>query len=332
MQMNIDLVELVRMSGAQKLHKSGASWHCCCPLHNGNNPTGFSIYNSSDGKQRWTCYTGSCGSGDEIDFVKIRDEVGYVEACRRLGMDMEPDRLAELQKERLELKRIEEEKQAKILSRLRQDIIETQSWIKYHENMSEKFRALWRKKGVPDSWQNYFYLGACESFRYMSSVDDKQHESPSLTIPVFDRKRDPLTIRHRLLNSVDPADKYRPERSGLGAHPYITDTDIWLDFDRALVVEGEIKAMVTYLTVDLPGLQVIGVPGKKIWRELAEMSKGRDLWVCFDPDAQDQSREFSKITGAKIIDLPIKIDDAIVDGTLSKSSILSLMRRARKAT
>ena len=63
-----DLVDLVQKAGGM-LKRAGREWRCSCPLHGGDNPTGFAVYEDS-GHARWKCWTNDCGQGDALDFVQ----------------------------------------------------------------------------------------------------------------------------------------------------------------------------------------------------------------------------------------------------------------------
>lgn len=52
-----------------------------CPIHNGDNKSGFSV--SSD-LQAWKCFTGDCGGGDIFTFVEKREGCSNAEARRKI--------------------------------------------------------------------------------------------------------------------------------------------------------------------------------------------------------------------------------------------------------
>lgn len=60
----LDLRTLAEQAGARFTPKG----YSPCPLHKGDNPTGFSLY---EGGKKWKCWTRGCGSGDVIDFYRI---------------------------------------------------------------------------------------------------------------------------------------------------------------------------------------------------------------------------------------------------------------------
>ena len=325
------LVELVeRASG--KLKRSGKDWRCACPLHGGDNPTGFTVYQEA-GHERWKCWTGDCGQGDVLDFVQKWLGFTKEEAYQYLGGErkVDPQEMARLAVERAE--RIEKALQETIAkaNKALADLRASRKWLEYHEelNRSENGRFIWNSRGVPDVFQELWQLGFCQDFVYKS--DDGLWHSPSLAIPIFDGKsKEPVNIRHRILNPINPNDKYRPEKPGLKASPFICDAE-HLDLDNILLVEGEIKSMVTYVNLDSPKWQVIGILGKKSYHEICEQLKGRKVWVLFDPDADEQAQDAANIIGgARVISLPMKVDDALNSGYLDTQSLRFLLRNAKR--
>jgi DNA primase len=67
----------------------------CCPFHFDEHPS-FSVFETADGHWRWNCFAG-CGSGDEIDYLLLREELTKAEAIAEylrladeFGEDKEP--------------------------------------------------------------------------------------------------------------------------------------------------------------------------------------------------------------------------------------------------
>ncbi len=85
MATSIDLPALLERLGV-RLHRYRQSYRCACPLHAGDNELAFSVYRSRNGQWRWHCFSGDCGDGDAIEFVKRYYGVGYREACQILGV------------------------------------------------------------------------------------------------------------------------------------------------------------------------------------------------------------------------------------------------------
>jgi hypothetical protein len=328
---NADLHTLVERSGCE-LHREGAEWRGPCPLHGGNNHSGFAIYRGRDGADRWTCFTGDCGSGDAISFVQKWQRMDFVKAIEWLsgGKVIDPAAAATMAAERA--RRIErelEETIAKAQTALA-DLRSAQRHLLYHDKLDEmQMRQLWKARGISDPMIDWWKLGYCPSFPVMTR--DGELSTPTLTIPIYGKGWELLNIRHRLLKPCGN-DKYRPERSGLGAaQPFMFDPDYGYDTDRILWIEGEIKAAVTGQTLDTPGFQVIGLPGKSNWRSQVEHAKGKINYICFDPGAETDARAFAQAIGkARMITLPDKIDDYINDYSLNKSWLTEQLRQARQ--
>lgn len=325
-----DLLQIAERAGA-RFHHAGSEYRSKCPLHNGNNPTGFAIY-TKDGKQQWTCFSGDCGAGDAIDFVMKHNHCDFVRACEILGGESKPDpeSVRQAAVERAERAARDLEQHIRQSQAALDDLRRAQAWVAYHDALeeSESARQLWRERGVPDDWQNYWQLGYSSGFQV--ATKDGRWITPTLTIPIFGLGWEVLTIRHRLLNPPTPNDKYRPERPGLSAHPFLGDPDRGLDHNRILVVEGEIKGMVSYLTLDDPNIQVIGIPGKSWFPHIADQLKGHDVTICFDPDADREALLAAKSIGGKVIRIAIKVDDAINTGAINQKSLIALISGARK--
>jgi hypothetical protein len=117
----------------------------------------------------------------------------------------------------------------------------------------------------------------------------------------------------------------------LGSHPYLADPDAGLDTaEMTIIVEGEKKAMVTMLTYDTPRVQVVGIPGKKIWRDVAEKVKGQNIVILFDPDATQQAEMMAvAVGGARVVKFPHKIDDTIIKYRLDRPWMQGLFNTAR---
>jgi hypothetical protein len=327
---NADLVSIAEQAGAQLSHHGG-EWRGKCPLHKGNNTTAFAIYNAGD-KLRWKCYT-QCGGGDVIDFVAAWRGVDPKAAYEWLGggATLSPQEAAQMAAERAARAAAWEAQKRVEYEQALSELHKARAWERYYQNLSgnEQARGYWREKGVPNDWQDYWSLGYNPDFVYRHN--EQLYHSPSLTIPIYNGDSQPANIRHRILKPVDPQDKYRPERQGLKALPFIADPWKVDTLPKALVVEGEVKAMVTYMWMDYPDFQVYGIPGKRAFGELSTRLQGHDVWILFDPDAGDQAREAAKMVNGRVIELTMKVDDALNAGLLGKSGIRRLLTMARKA-
>lgn len=325
-----DLPRIAENAGAV-LRYANHEWRGACPLHRGSNETGFVIYEDG-GKQRWTCFSGDCGSGDVIDFVMKLKGCDFLAACEWLGGEKNPDprEVERLTAERLRREREALERQVERAQNTIQELRRAETWVAYHENLleNEHPRELWRERGIPDDMQTWWQLGYARNFTVKSKAG--LWTTDTLSIPIFSKGWELTNVRHRLLNPPTPTDKYRPDRPGLVAAPFIGDPEIGFDTERILWVEGEIKAMVTMITLDIPGFQVAGIPGKSNLRMITDSFNGQDIWICLDPDAGEQAVEAARAVGGRIIKIPVKIDDAILAGYLDKTGLRRLIQAARK--
>ncbi len=326
----IDLVKLAEDYGAI-MTRRGHEWRGNCPIHGGDNPTGFAVYESG-GRQKWVCYTRDCGHGDAIDLVCKIMGVEPKRAFEILGgkSDVDPETKARLALERSQRAQIALEESIKIANEALRQLREADTALLYHLNLEHdaKLRRLWRMRGIPDEYQDYWDLGYRAS--YSISTPEGWYETPTLTIPIYEKNKELVNIRHRLLIPYSPTDKYRPERAGLIASPYICDFFTGFDADTLLIVEGEIKAMVTYITLDDANLQVVGIPGKTQTRHVVEKAKGHKTYWLLDPDAEAQAIEAARACGGRVIRTSMKIDDAILAGGIDKRGLRQLMNGARK--
>ena len=329
-----DLTEWATKAGAD-LKRSSGTWRAACPIHNGDNDTSFAIYTDA-GKQKWKCHSHDCGTGDVIDFIAAWKGITIKEAIQFLGGEVSDIDPGELMRRKVEhAERVSRELQAKIeqAQRVQAELAESVVWEKYHANLDQQSRRLWNQCGIPEYWQDFWMLG----YNQFTEVWHRKEKFllPSLTIPIFE----PVTcgivnIKHRLLNAPLPdIGTYRQEKHGIPAAMFTADLEHPLA-GSTLIVEGEKKAMVTYLTADLPGLQVVGLPGKTSWRSLIDKFTDCDpVYICMDPDADEAARELAVALGeerVRLMRVGEKIDDAIIDGLLDGHDIKRMMKDAIK--
>jgi len=202
-------------------------------------------------------------------------------------------------------------------------------WLEYHEQMNENGRMNWSIRGLSDFWQNWWKLGYTVDFG----------GSASLTIPIWGYDWQVNNIKHRLLNPNGQG-KYIQEMRGVPASAFICDPD--RKDGHLLVCEGEIKSMVTFATIDSPTIQVIGLPTATPSSDMLEQFQQYDpIYICPDPDTFTPAKRGSKSSAerlaelfgrerVRVIELPDKIDDLIVDGHLDKDGLRQAFKRARR--
>lgn len=277
---------------------------------------------------RFTVWMKSRTTGGALGWCR---QCGYIWTSRKERID--PDAHLRWLEEREKREREIKDTAVRALELLQNE----RAWITYHQQLTGEIRQRYYERGLDDYWIEYWQLGYKPEKYYWSG--DNQLVSPSLTIPVFE----PVTwnirnIRHRLLAPDNPGDKYRPERGGLPAELYFTDLDNEPK-GKAFIVEGEFKAMTTYLTIDDPKLTVVGLPGKSPSNEIVScLEDCEPIWMCLDPDAyhavkgKPPIQRLAEMIGdrARIVYLPDKIDDMIQRKEIDKDAILRLMKQARK--
>jgi hypothetical protein len=325
----IDIRAVAEAAGAHFRGNSSA-----CPIHGGDNPTAFSIFDDGRAWKCWT-HTAECNAGghDGIALLMALNGWTFKEVCEKYDKPIDPQEAAKRAADNA--KRIEKELQETIekANRALEELRKARRWLEYHDSMDERARELWRARGVADDWQDYLRFGYSSDFGY--AYAGEFYRSPTLTIPTFDIGADePNNVKHRLLTPVEPKSKYRYEKADLQAAPFYGDRDLPLELtNKFLIVEGEINAAVTMQTLDLPLVQVIGMPSKnqrrRIWPELAAQLQGHAVWIAPDPDAHADGLELARMIGrARMIHLPGKIDDMVNAGSLDKPRLMSCMDRA----
>jgi hypothetical protein len=296
--------------------KTRKSWVFMCPFHNDRTPS-FHVY-----EQNYFCF--GCGAkGDVFDWLAYWQKRPLADILK--GQQSDP--ATELERKIEYAKHAQERLQEEIdrAEAVLKDLRESHVWDKYYEQQTEWSHRWWEHAGIPPSFQDWWKLG------FIPDYCCGEHHTPAMTIPIWDIGWECINIRMRLVNPPETGDKYRPYKAGLPAPMFIADPDKPLK-GKTLVCEGEKKAAVSFITADDPDLQVVGLPGKSSSSRLLEKLKDCEpLYLCLDPDADPVG--MATELGAdrtRIIRLPLKIDDIILDNGLGKEWMVSLLKQARK--
>ena len=294
------------------------------------------------GRDEWHGPCPRCGGRDRFVIFTDRDYPSWNYFCRQcdpeggwidelnpmLKEPLSPEKAAQIKRNAEErFYKAQQEMEAAI-----RDLQQTEAWITYHEQQTDKSRRLWESWGIPEFWQDFYKLGYDPDRTIWT--DGAEWHTPTMTIPIFEAKSwECLNVRHRLLKPPSPGDKYRPERSGLPAALFVAYPDEPVR-GKTLLVEGEKKAMVSFITADDPFMQAVGIPGKNPSSELLEQMDDCDpLYICMDPDARQDAVKLARQLGTertRIIELPDKIDDLILKHRLDKSWMAGVIRQAVK--
>lgn len=331
-----DLLGYVERAGGTP-KGAGNRYACSCPLHGGENPTAFSIY-FQDGRWKWKCFTDECGGGDAISFVEKWQGIDFKRACEWITggaiedvEGMRESAAARLEKARLETIAAQEREQAR-----RKELQTAERHLYYHKMRTQYHKDVWTQAGIDEGMQDFWTLGGTEDFTY--KVGETLYHTPTITIPIFSEENELLTIQHKLLNPVNAKDKYRPDVTGLHSHPFLAVPAMGFDGDLIFVMEGAKKAMVTWTRADV-GWQTIGVMSQVEYRHLVEKLKpvGKRVIAIPDPDSDGNpnafklARELAHEVGGKIIRVPGKIDDMILQANLTQDHLWMMAKQARRA-
>lgn len=232
-----------------------------------------------------------------------------------------------------------EEERRRSAERALENLRREQAWVRYHENLGNTFRHHYYVRGITDKFIDYWMLG----YNPHKEVWDngESYVTPCLTIPIFlPGQTEPVTIRNRLLSPHRDGDKYRPENAGLPTSLFYTNRDTKPQ-KSCLVCEGEFKSMTVYITLDNPSMYVVGTPGKTPSAELmkSQLSDCDEVYFLMDPDAyiadgkgKSAIRRMVDIFKEKsrIIQVPMKIDDMIANGSMDKRGLQNLIKTARR--
>lgn len=291
-------------------------WHGPCPFCGGKDR--FVIFTDRPWPSwNWFCrHCGKSGWADQLN-PSLRKDVDPVEQEYRRKLEQERIE-AEAAQERLAL--------AKFSDRA--------IFAEYHRRMARGQRDWWKNRGIEDDWQDLLQLGYTPDKLIRTSSGEEWH-TPAYTIPYLRKDGTACTLQYRLENPPNPKDKYRFQYglpvSWYNAQPYEPL------FDQVLVCEGAIKAIVTRSRVIPTEVSVLALPSKSTARgEVAEQlcqtlaDVGR-VYVILDPDGLAEATSFVKQIGkrARLLELPAKIDDLIMEDSLSEYDLAGLFRTAR---
>lgn len=317
-----DLFELVRMAGGE-VNSHG---RCACPLHGSRDNNSFHVYTDA-GKQKWKCFSNDCGGGDALDFVQKWRGWDLKQAYEFLGGEQQydPQEMKRLADERHTRAVAELEDKQRRVEAARKELQVAERHLYYHQNMGEWAVSMWNARGLDEGLQSFFTLGACDDFLV------NEYHTPTLTIPIFSEQNELLNIKHRLVNPKNPKDKYRPETHGLGAFPPLLAVPaMGYDGDLIVVVEGEIKAMVTWTRLPAFDFQVIGVGGKNAFKPLAEKLQGKKTVIIPDPGGEKEAVDLARAIGGRVFYSPDKIDDYLLETKMTTDNFYQALRQARK--
>jgi hypothetical protein len=232
-----------------------------------------------------------------------------------------------------------EERRAAERSRKLADFSTRELWEELHKRMGDEQREWWRTAGIPDSWQDYLHLGYDADKAYMHG--DELLHSPAYTIPYFRTGWQFQTMQYRLVNPANPEDRYRFE-AGLGTSYYMTTPSVAVG-DQVVICEGAKKAIVVKIYGDEENTTILGIPSKTDWKSngtLEAVKNSGRVWIMLDPDCWQTPEGVNDWTpqpvllaraigkSARIIECPVKADDAFMQYNMSTMEWKALKKQA----
>lgn len=351
-----DCRDLIAAALGEPTKRSGENTFWLCPWHTETDGS-FSAT-----KDFYHCF-GCQESGDQIDFIMTYYSKSFRDALIQLNHGHAPDQ--QLTKEQsLEYALQKAERYKKQLDaagrRYKIAIDELRALEVDLQFYRQVDRELWHDRyGMTDWGIDYYRLGYCLDFCYTDR--GIPHTSDTLTIPFYQpaTNYNLVNLRHRLLQP-NGAGKYRPHKKGLGQPLFYGNLNRG-NMPNAVIVEGGIKAaklwetiLHNFMNADdtesawlVNNVQVIGMPGSSISQNnLAVLDEPETIWLFMDPDAYRPNVQFGKIKPSKadlladklgtqkcrLVELPGKPDDLIVEGVLKTRDIYWLMKNARRST
>ena len=263
-----------------------------------------------------------CPLADDDGFL-IFDDGGYW--CRQCGVqgwidDDKPRTLTKEEQLERRLKEIERRQQEheERLTRL-EKMARCTDHLRYHNALTEEALEYWFGEGVIEQSIEKYLLGWCAR-----CPTDRQHRA-SYTIPIVNHGR-LENIRHRLAGT--DSDKYRPHMAGLGLQLFNAD---FLDDElrEIIIVEGEKKSII----LSQSGFPNVGITGKRAFRRewLQRFDNLATVYVALDPDASASAHKLAALFGGRgrVVEMPCKVDDAIVKYGASSFNVESFLGMAR---
>lgn len=294
---------------------SPTEWSSTCPICKG------SIHDDRSWPDRCRWFT----SGNPCGWCRVCGKLFWPDQAE----GYKPPTPAELEHWRQERVKAEQERK-RSAERALEGLRSSKIWEHYHSQLGRDGRAYWTKRGIPDSLQNYWKLGFIDE--YILKFRDESYLTQSATIPIFGLDWQPINVKHRLLQAPENAGKYRYEVHGQPQPSFICNPDIPLD-GLVYAIEGEIKAMVTWLTLADRNARMVGLPGCTPSGEaIAQLAQAERIVIVLDPGAEEAAQKLAITLGVKrcrVLIPPMKIDDAIIAIKPTKQILGKLLATAQ---
>jgi DNA primase len=224
--------------------------------------------------------------GDIFDWVEHTENVGFLEAGRRLeNGDYRSISLAPPEP-------------PKLIPVLNQNL-----HLRYNQSLDPQARLWWYEQGITDDGIARFFLGVCNFHPYWRQT--------TYTIPVIESGK-LLNVRHRLSAPPTKNDKYRPEMKGIPASLFNADI-LTPDLGAVVIVAGEKKAIVLW-QYGIPAIS--STAGCSTWKPewTTRLQFCQKVYLAYDPGESAHAWNVAAQIGERafVMALPDKPDDFIV--------------------
>lgn len=279
---SVDLVDYV--SQTTNLKRVGNTYRGCCPLHEGNNESSFTIYND----RNYYCF--ACGKGGNIiNFVSEQEGIGYIEAVEMLA-----------QKANIDLGKDTEWQREKSIFEKNQSIAD-----KHYRQLDVIRDYLHDERGLTDETIDNFYLGY-----------DNNRKGKSIVIPLHDKNGRIVAFCKRYLDClpkyVNSKNNELYEKGEFLFNAYRAKRQL-KNFQRLYICEGYIDAMSAYQQ----GCACVAYCGSELTKgqinEIREMLLHvPNVVIMYAPDNDDVGQSKIQRTWEKFNELAPKLDVRIV--------------------
>ena len=307
---------------AGKVHgvkRTGDEWHSSCPVcgaeghkNPGERPDRFVMW-VDDKPRAWCRHSGRMFFPDQFDDGRYeRPDPETIERTRQKQLEKE-----------LRQKRIAE----RAIAHLRNE----QLWELYHDSLGDVGRAYWQARGVPDSMQDWWQLGWIQEKEFWTG---NKYVCSAASIPLFGPKWEAMNIKYRLEPAPEYGGKYRVHAKTGYAFLWRAMPEMDLAGKHAIVVEGEIKAMVAFARLDDSAACVVAIPGTNPGPNIVdELRTAERVTLVMDPGAKLDGVKLAKKLGIKktwLLVPPVKIDDGILEQRLTGQELRRMLNGATR--
>ncbi len=308
-----------------------------------------------ESRTTWTSSCPLCGGDVHPDgapsdrFVMFCDE-HPTGVCRKCESVVYPDQFGDgtytrpspeaLERRRQEERARQERIKATAEAALRM-LADDELWLRFYDDLRADGRAYWERRGVPKPFQDLWQLGMRRGWR-LPGTDGNWYELDAASIPLRDGNAKVQNIKYRLVN--EPAavkGRYRYHVRDVPGIPFICNPLMPVEGD-VLVIEGEIKAMVVFATLDDANAQAVGMPGLTPGPATVEALKGAErITLVTDPGSRAQAEYLIRgdkqkgveglgVERCRLLVTAAKVDDAILGMGADRYDVQRWLRQARK--